>query len=314
MTTFSKAVATTRRAGTTARRAGGVSHSWTHVARRTPRPGFTLIELLVVISIILVLGAMVMAVSLRSTDKPRDGADRLQGWLLMAKQWALRDQAPRGLRLSGAGGFVTRLSYCEQSDDWTGANSSVSYTAGTPIVTGIPGFLPDYSGGFSPAGASWDARWPVGPGDMIEMDSGSNAQVAVIASAPVPTTSTLTLNPPLPTSNFSGMNYRIIRQARPRVGEAAMELPRDVAIDLNTNTTYSRPPTGATIDILFAPSGSVIGPWGTDLKLWVRDTTVAGGEQYIVTITIRTGMISVHPVAPGANPYLYTQDGRSSGL
>ncbi|MBM3997247.1 MAG: prepilin-type N-terminal cleavage/methylation domain-containing protein, partial [Planctomycetes bacterium] len=59
------------------------------------RPGYTLIELLVVISLIAVLAALTMAFfpsAAASARESRAGMN-LQGWLNVAKQRALRDQA-----------------------------------------------------------------------------------------------------------------------------------------------------------------------------------------------------------------------------
>lgn len=289
--------------------------------RQPQRFAFTLIELMVVMAIMMALGAIGLRVSYKTGDKPRDGADRVQGWLLMAKQWALRDQAPRGIRLSGSGGLVTRLTYIEQPEDWAASNSRISYSTTALPAGKLPGTNVDFWGGFDGTDPS---RWPIGPGDMIEIDSGINAQiVATIDTVQSPTE--LRLRSPFPSNDFSTLNYRIIRRPRARIGEMGLELPTNVVIDLNTNAP---PPTGygsplpppdsaGNIDILFTSSGSVIGPGlsGRDIKLWIRSLDpLTDPEKYIVTITLRTGLISVHPVAPGANPYAYTEDGRSSGL
>ncbi|MFO0936634.1 MAG: hypothetical protein U0798_09000 [Gemmataceae bacterium] len=66
------------------------------------RPAFTLIELLVVVSLIIVLATLTVAVansSLVDSYRIVGGADRLSGWLLQAKQRAVRDRTPVGLRL-----------------------------------------------------------------------------------------------------------------------------------------------------------------------------------------------------------------------
>ena len=65
------------------------------------RPGFTLVELLVVIALFVLLLAMGAAVfpSLANSQKVVRSADRLSGWLLIAKARAKRDGAPRGLRV-----------------------------------------------------------------------------------------------------------------------------------------------------------------------------------------------------------------------
>src|SRR5262245_31535198 len=73
-----------------------------HRAGRGPcRGGFTLIELVVVMTLILALAAITVAFlpKVQESQRASTGADHLQGALLIAKQRALRDQAPRGLRL-----------------------------------------------------------------------------------------------------------------------------------------------------------------------------------------------------------------------
>src|ERR1017187_5521317 len=86
------------------------------------RSGYTLIELLVVISIIAVLAAITVAFlpSAAANATEARAAIQLQGWLNIAKQRALRDQAPRGLRLwpSAANPLqCIECQYIEQPDD-----------------------------------------------------------------------------------------------------------------------------------------------------------------------------------------------------
>src|SRR5438552_197842 len=66
------------------------------------RSGFTLVEMIVVIGIMVVLMALAVAVipRVQERSKAARGADQLQGWLLIAKQTALRDRFPRGIRLN----------------------------------------------------------------------------------------------------------------------------------------------------------------------------------------------------------------------
>jgi hypothetical protein len=127
--------------------------------------------------------------------------------------------------------------------------------------------------------------------------------------------------------------YRIIRAPRVLRGEQDLQMPASVAIDLSTNFLCGNQlPIDrlGNIDILFAPSGSVVGraPTGPSIILWVRDVTkdqVTDGDPTVVTTYVRTGFIAAHPVdiqgyqnfllgVPGATPYTFTLDGRSSGL
>src|SRR4051794_15354659 len=99
------------------------------------RPGFTLVELLVVLGVILVLMTLVVAFVPRTMEQQRvtRAASQLQGWLSLAKQWALRDRAPRGIRFTfDATNRITTLNYVEQPDDWwpgTGAALNISTTS-----------------------------------------------------------------------------------------------------------------------------------------------------------------------------------------
>lgn len=66
------------------------------------RPAYTLVELMVVVGLIVLLATLTVAVansSLVDSYKIVGGADRLSGWLLTAKQRALRDKTPVGVRL-----------------------------------------------------------------------------------------------------------------------------------------------------------------------------------------------------------------------
>src|SRR5687768_12051149 len=65
------------------------------------RAGFTLVELVVAVAIIATLAALTALYFPRYSDKEivARGADQLQGWLLMARQRAMRDGLPTGLLL-----------------------------------------------------------------------------------------------------------------------------------------------------------------------------------------------------------------------
>lgn len=382
--------------------------------RRSGPHGYTLVEVLVVIAIMLALGSMMVAINIKSGERRAalEGAERLSGWLLLAKQWALRDQAPRGLRLivdsnpftpdgpNPTFGMVVQLQYIDQPDAWvyrtpTGQATYLHYDpddAPRQNIVWSEGGGADFSGGFpgtflAPSFQNRAATWPIAPGDILEMDQGRSKQTGVIdaplANPQAPNYPTalsgvyfngssgqnryeLRLAGPLgqlPRNKFADSNWRIIRQPRPRPGEALLNMPRDVAIDVRCNniqhpadaTLRAYPaepmsmfgpnpappgtpslPTGP-LDILFTPYGAVFQgatPYGTDLKLWVRDVSspppqpgnpyLYGGDFFIVTVSLRTSLISVHPadrtldtnVTPNIyqQPYSFTQDGRSSGL
>src|SRR6266849_4378077 len=92
--------------------------------------GFTLVEMLVVLTLMLILGALAVAFVPKATERARAnrGADLLQQWIVISRQWAKKDRVPTGIRLQpgrslpSAGTvnpqYVTDLQYIQQPDDF----------------------------------------------------------------------------------------------------------------------------------------------------------------------------------------------------
>jgi hypothetical protein len=311
--------------------------------------------MLVAILIMLALATILLALAPRVAQgqKAARGADLLQGWLLIAKQRALRDQVPTGIRfqmVSTTAGdpnyqLVRDLQYIQQPDDFTAVSfSSGSATAGTITVTQPSGTWQaslqgatvgvDFFGGFGPQQGDPanqnQALWAVQPGDYLELQGGGplhqiTGVSASMPAGPPPATAigdTLTLlSGPANAYTNPTAAYRIIRAPRLLTGETPLQMPQDVAIDLN----HSNPPTPGTssyVDILFSPAGGVLGQSTTGLPviLWVRDITQDSyltGEPRLVGVQYSTGFIAVHPVDVSSSPtapYTFVLDGRSSGL
>jgi Tfp pilus assembly protein FimT len=154
---------------------------------------------------------------------------------------------------------------------------------------------------------------------------------------PLPTITTdVNVNFTLPTTTTIptwGTNYRIIRAPQPLIAEPPINLPTGVIIDLAV-TNGQTVTQGITYHpgnnyILFAPSGAVVGgnttgpvflvlrqPDGSNVVPYGADPA-AGLTAYfatVISVAPRTGFIAANPVAPGNNPYAYTQDGLSSGM
>src|SRR2546427_7500521 len=95
-----------------------------HIVDR--RRGFTLVELLVVLALMLVLAALAVAFVPRMNERAKTprGVSQLQMWLLVARQWAKRDNIPTGIRLQAGrlypnpavpnSSFVSDLQYIQQ--------------------------------------------------------------------------------------------------------------------------------------------------------------------------------------------------------
>ncbi len=90
--------------------------------RRTNRPGFTLIELLVAMGLAIVILGLAVGITQTSafdSYKTVGAADKLSQWMLVAKSKALRDKAPRGIRLipdATNPEFAREIAYIEQPD------------------------------------------------------------------------------------------------------------------------------------------------------------------------------------------------------
>ncbi len=300
----------------------------------TPRrsAGFTLVELLVVVFLILVLATLVVAFAPRLAERqkvPR-GASQLQGWLLIAKQRAKRDQLPTGVRLQpdpDNPNVYRELQYIQKPDDWTGGPVRVDATTLNQVTLDSG---TDFTGNY---GANAKELWPVQVGDYVEMKGGGLVKrITAVQKNRLNLASSFPY-PILPTSD-----YRIIRAPRPLVGEANLDLPKDIVIQGNAGTTPAlifgsvpnQQPTAQNppvpFDILFSPAGPVIGSAvsanvpgvGSEaVILWVRDVSLdnpTDGEPLLVTIYVKTGLIAVHPVSPLPDYFTAVKDGRSSGL
>lgn len=301
--------------------------------RRT-RPGFTLIELLVVIALISVIATLIVLVgpSLFKKQAASEGARRLQGGLFVAKQQALRDRSPYGIRLIPDPNnplYVTSFVYIVQPEPIVGRpdnllGGQLQYVQNQPTQVQI---YVDLTGG-----QSLPSLYLVQPGDVLQIQGGTSF---LIQSVQPPSQTqpyslvTVAVNPPLwtvapplgpPVSATSQTyNWTITRYPRPATGLDAVQFPSDVIIDMS----LSRPPTSPDpyYDIVFTPSGQVVGNIGANngkIILWVRDSSQdpdQPGDQTLVTVFTRSGLIAAFPVdLGGLDPYSFTRDPRSSGL
>jgi prepilin-type N-terminal cleavage/methylation domain-containing protein len=298
-------------------------------AVRGRRPAFTLTEMLVVIAIILILTTtgILIAPGLAKQQRAANGADQVQGALLIAKQRAKRDQVPTGVRLIAAdptnpNSDFNELVYVQQPEPYTGG-----------VLSSLNGLQVRFSGVNFLGGTANAFDQPVQAGDYMEVNGGGLLfRIATVSNAALTLESnqqglSLLNNG---TNSQSTSNYRIIRQPRQLAGEDSVRLPRDIVIALkdpnNPNNFLSqnvpqRSIGGVTYyEIVFSPAGGVVGR-GTvssdKVLLYVRDSTKAAtdGGPSLIAVQIRTGLIGAYPVnVSGTDPYSFTRDPRGSGL
>jgi prepilin-type N-terminal cleavage/methylation domain-containing protein len=304
------------------------------------RAGFTLVEMLVVMVIILALATLTLALSprLASSQKSATGASMVQGQLLIAKQRARKDGLPTGLRLIRAStnpadpqfNQVREMHFIQKPDDFNGGQIYVTIVPGNlasaQTVYTVPSNAADFFGGYGPNG---DRRlWPVQPGDFLELKGGGLVHriidVKMIKDLNGQVGPALILETPVSFDIKSTVDYRILRTPRVLIAETPQELPKDIIIDLrysvnlNTRVVQERGDNVQTAEILFSPSGALMGAkqQSGDPILWVRDSSFddfTQGEPTLIAI-YQTGLIAAHPISLNGDYYSFTKDGRSSGL
>ena len=232
------------------------------------RTGFTLMELLVVVALIGVMAglAIYFVPTFNTSAKSARGAADLQQWLNTARQRAIRDQAPRGLRIlfDPVSGLAAKCQFLELPDDFgagryydaatstwlnlqlkaspDGSPNKVWLTnsSGKPAIN----FGKNVGGRLSgPDGLNFtDDDPPVQIGDYLEL-GGVGLSHYILDSEQSdkkgsPTVyDMLVLGSSLPQSISSPVvNFRVLRKPRV-VGDETFDLPRSIVIDGTTNGT-----------------------------------------------------------------------------
>ncbi len=298
------------------------------------RTGFTLIELLVVIALILVLATLSLLIVPRLGDDQRAvrTADQVSMWLLVAKQRAYRDQAPRGLRLirsdptPGTPGYneVRELVYIERPEDFDGKGRPITVPAAPYPPPGRPtGFIANVDLTGTTSGSNpiveaddfltFDSLETV-PYNIHRIHSVSYSSVSPVGSTltfgpvdPVdPTITPRTINNGNVVSNSEG--YHIIRRERPLAGESLLQLPKDMIIDLTPEDNPQVDPgtqgfsqfPGNSLDIVFDQRGQLMGDNAAGGKVILRIRNGSKGrtegDQLLVVVYARTGLIAVQPL------------------
>jgi prepilin-type N-terminal cleavage/methylation domain-containing protein len=293
----------------------------------SPRSAFTLVELIVVIGILAALAALIVLIFPRLQDSQRvaKGADVVQGQLFLAKQMALRDQAPRGLRFipDPNDQLIHSVQLIEQPLPYN-VGTVTSINTATNVVT-LSVLVANFASGTIQQGdfldlyAAGDSYTSGTPHAMHYISSvSSNAQGFVTLT--LATTPTGTIQTPC--------TYRVVRSPRPMVGINPLNLPEDVVVDWSLAAYKPSPPNpppptvqhpapcptvaagqgafgslnlnlspSGTLDILFDTSGSVLGvPGAGKIVLWVYDSTT--GWTYNTITGLSIAPVSASPGTP----------------
>jgi prepilin-type N-terminal cleavage/methylation domain-containing protein len=270
-----------------------------------PRLAFTLIELLIVIGIIVLLAALtVMFVPNLDRNKGVPNATtQLEGWIRLAKNQALRDGAPRGIRLIQDPDNplrVTSLQYIEQPEPLAPRGTVVFNNVPCRIAVWVvtppnPLPLPPYPllnpaiatlvligpDGQPVKGVNWDdpSTPQIAVGDFLELNASPHVVARITADpGPFPDQTdprftgvprcTLALDRGIDGTDMSPLilteGFRVIRAPRPLAGEPLLQMHRDTFIDL----TYCFPCPIQLKDVNGNPVSSGSPPYGNGITYY----------------------------------------------
>jgi type II secretory pathway pseudopilin PulG len=284
---------------------------------RSKRTGFTLVELLVAIGIAIVLAGLAALTfpNFRQSTAVTNSVNQLQATLSVAKQRAIRDKLPRGVRLIYTGDpFVTELQFIEQPEPIVppvGSSLVIPNGTGAPLPWTATINFP------SPAHAA-DVHGLLSTTaqgeDVLEIED-FGGFVGRIMSAPTLSGATIsfTVFENFPARQGSGgmtlfEGFRIRRAPKPLVGEpnvmmskAGVLIANSKGIALNAaNTGY---------DIMFNANGEVSHAVVGQIHFWVAPLT-GNAQPSILCLYTKSGYTAVYDIAPGPDPYAYSRDGR----
>ena len=301
------------------------------IQKAQPRTAFTLLELIVVMGIIIVVASLAI-LFLPNLDRHKgvpNATTQLHGWVNLSKQHALRDRAPRGIRLLYDPSNPTRctsLQYIEQPEPYAPMQNGVQVVCGTAIVGGAPRTTVTLYSPLVASALTWEG---VAANDYLEISPPGFSPPDMAGIYGLDAGGTAVPNCRLildryyssldSTPKTSG--FRVLRAPRPLMGEPALQMHKDVYIDLLNCyglILSTDPVTGEPYsDILFNSTGFVGNARTGQIFLLIQHVDRTN-DHLILAIYTRTGRIAPYEVndtgAVGSTIYDFARNGESPGL
>lgn len=307
------------------------------------RRAVTLLELLVVIGIILAIAALAAGVlpALRQKNNSAKAAAQVQGYLSISKQQAIRDRAPRGIRLVQdplEPNVIRALQYIEVPDPTRFEQDPAAPQQPYIVISQTAaGDTDNFSVSITNTRSNWDTVGAL-PGDYLvvtknngtnsyffEIQSLSNSPLSAVVKARSGLQALFPPASPSPLVSGPESDFLVIRRARPLVGEPAIQLPPQMTIDLRYCAVGKPQPAlapvtyydqlnvpiclnsgyeggQAMLDILFSADGELLGTVTDKLILCVKPEDGAAGEPTLVVLYARTGAIILQSASVNTLP------------